>query len=217
MADRFPLEGPLESCLQLRLHRDLQLIVDQPPKVVLQIGSAVIRDNVRPVGRAALLGSRVHSQIGLELPRQNFHPRRLPRAVRTQQSQNVSRSGYGQAVQLEGIRTVPMGRIDREVGRELYHRHGVPGGLLAPVDAYGAREFGHDDLLPHDVYAADLAAASGVAFEILHRLRVGFYLIGVDDDDSFFFPFTFPRLLPIHLFFRRHDDELLGVAVAMTL
>jgi hypothetical protein len=79
-----------------------------------------------------------------------------------------------------------MSRVDRQVGRQFYHRHGVSRGLLAPVDTNGTSKLGHNNFFGNDVYAALLAAATCMAFEILKCLRVGFYLIRVDDDDSFY-------------------------------
>ena len=98
----------------------------------------------------------------------------------------MPRSGNGQAVQFEGIRTVPMSRVNRQVRRQFYHRHGVSGGLFAPVDTDGAGKLGHDNFFANDVYAALLTAASGMAFEIFKCIRIGFYLVRVDDDDSFY-------------------------------
>jgi hypothetical protein len=79
-----------------------------------------------------------------------------------------------------------MGRVDRQVGRQFYHRHSVAGSLLAPVDTDGAGKLRNDDFFANDIYASLLATASGMAFEILKCIRIGFYLVRVDDDDSLF-------------------------------
>mmetsp|Transcript_1960 Transcript_1960/g.4235 ORF Transcript_1960/g.4235 Transcript_1960/m.4235 type:complete len:213 (+) Transcript_1960:1708-2346(+) len=131
---RLPREAPRETSLQLRFDHDPELVLQHPREVVLQVRPPVVRHNVRPVRQRR----GAPSQVWLSPSQQYRQGGGFSRTVGPKQPQHVPRPGDGQSVDLKRVRAVPVGRVRRQIGRELHDGHGVPRTLLAPAHAGGA-------------------------------------------------------------------------------
>ena len=109
----------------LRLDDGLQVILEDLGEVVLELGASEVLDHVVPIR-----GVFVAAQVGLELAAENLQCRALSNTVGSDQTQNVSRSGHRQTVELEAVGRVSMGDLRLEIGRQVDNRDSAERALL---------------------------------------------------------------------------------------
>mmetsp|Transcript_168718 Transcript_168718/g.542189 ORF Transcript_168718/g.542189 Transcript_168718/m.542189 type:complete len:234 (-) Transcript_168718:654-1355(-) len=122
----------------LGLDHRLQAVLQQALDVGLQFTAPEVLDDLLPVR-----GAVEAAEVGLELARQNVQSCGLAHAVAADQPEHLTRSWNGQAVQLEGVRSVAVRRFPREVLRQIDNRDCLERALLranAATDAQRLRD-----------------------------------------------------------------------------
>lgn len=96
-------------------------------------------DDVLPVR-----GVVVSAQVGLELPAENLEGSTLADTVGSNQTQDLSRTGHGKTVELEGIGAISVGDLALEVGGQVDDGDGVEGALLGADATTDAERLGDE-------------------------------------------------------------------------
>lgn len=109
------------------------------PLRTLQLRATEVLDDVLPVG-----GVVVSAQVGLELAAQNLESGTLADTVGSDETQNLSRPGHRQAMQLEAVGAIAVGDLALEVGGQVDDGDGVEGALLGADTTTNAERLGDE-------------------------------------------------------------------------
>ena len=109
------------------------------PLHTLQLGATEVLDDVLPVG-----GVVVSAQVGLKLAAQNLESGTLANTVGSDKTQDLSRSGHRQAMQLEAVGAITVGDLALEVGGQVDDGDGVEGALLGADTTTDAERLGDE-------------------------------------------------------------------------
>lgn len=105
----------------------------------LKFGATEVLQNLLPVWRVI-----VATQVGLELATENLQRRALANTVCANKSQDLTRPGHGQPVELEAVGRVSMGDLGLEVGGQIDDVDGVKGAFLRADTATDTEALGDE-------------------------------------------------------------------------
>jgi hypothetical protein len=108
--------------------------------LTLKFGTTEVSQDLLPVRRVLEA-----TKVGLQLASQNLQCGTLSDTVGTNQTQDLSRSGHGQTVQLEAVGGVTVGDLALEVCGQVDDLDGVEGALLGADTASDTQLSGLDD------------------------------------------------------------------------
>ena len=128
------LDGPGDGVHVLDLDHGLELLVQELGEVALKLGAAEVLENLLPRGRRCEF-----AQVGLELVGEDLEGRALADTVGSDQPEDLSGTGHGQAVKLEGVGAVAVGGLGRQVGGKVDDADGLEGALLHAQTAADAK------------------------------------------------------------------------------
>ena len=114
------LDGSRDLVDVLGLDNGLEVILENLCEVVLQLGTTEVLENLLPVR-----GVVVAAEVGLQLAAQNLQGSTLSGTVTTNETQDLTRSGHGQSVELEAVGRVTVGDLRLEVGGQVDDVDGV--------------------------------------------------------------------------------------------
>jgi len=120
----------------LGLDGGLELVFQELGEEVLEFRTSEVLDDVGPVGRVFKV-----TQIGLDLVGQDLEGSGLSGTVTSDQTEDLTGSGGGKSVELEGVGAVTMGGELAEVGGEIDNLDGFEGALLHAETATDAEIF----------------------------------------------------------------------------
>jgi len=120
----------------LGLDGGLELVFQELGEEVLEFRTSEVLDDVGPVGRVFKV-----TQIGLDLVGQDLEGSGLSGTITSDQTEDLTGSGGGKSVELEGVGAVTMGGELAEVGGEIDNLDGFEGALLHAETATDAEIF----------------------------------------------------------------------------
>jgi hypothetical protein len=103
----------------------------------LQLRTTEVLQNLLPVRRIV-----VAAQVRLQLATQNLQGSTLADTVCSDETENLTRAGHGQTVQLEAVGGVTVGDLGLQVGGQVDDGDGTEGTLLGADTATDAKGFG---------------------------------------------------------------------------
>jgi hypothetical protein len=92
------LDGSGDLVDVLRLNNSLEVVLENLGEVVLQLGTTEVLENLLPIR-----GVVEAAEVGLQLAAQNLQGSTLSGTVTTNETQDLTRSGHGQSVELETV------------------------------------------------------------------------------------------------------------------
>jgi hypothetical protein len=104
----------------LRLNNGLEVVLENLCEVVLQLRTTEVLENLLPVR-----GVVEAAEVGLQLAAQNLQGSTLSGTVTTNETQNLTRSGHRQSVELEAVGRVTVGDLRLEVGGQVDDVDGI--------------------------------------------------------------------------------------------
>lgn len=104
----------------LGLDDSLEVVFENLGEVVLQLGTTEVLEDLLPVR-----GIVVAAEVGLQLAAQNLQGSTLSGTVTTNKTQDLTRSGHGQSVELEAVGRVTVGDLRFEVGGQVDNVDGI--------------------------------------------------------------------------------------------
>lgn len=114
------LDGSGDLVDVLGLDNGLKVVLENLGEVVLQLGTTEVLKNLLPVR-----GVVVAAEVGLQLAAQNLQGSTLSGTVTTNKTQDLTRSGHGQSVELETVGRVTVGDLRLEVGGQVDDVDGI--------------------------------------------------------------------------------------------
>lgn len=114
------LDGSGDLVDVLRLNDSLEVVLENLCEVVLQLRTTEVLENLLPVRRVV-----VAAEVGLQLAAQNLQGSTLSGTVTTNETQDLTRSGHGQSVELEAVGRVTMSDLRLEVGGQVDDVDGI--------------------------------------------------------------------------------------------
>jgi hypothetical protein len=114
------LDGSGDLVDVLGLDNGLEVVLENLGEVVLQLGTTEVLEDLLPVR-----GVVVAAEVGLQLAAQNLQSSTLSGTVTTNKTQDLTRSGHGQSVELETVGRVTVGDLRLEVGGQVDDVDGI--------------------------------------------------------------------------------------------
>lgn len=123
----------------LRLGHRLEVILQNLGKVVLQLRTSEMLQDLLPIRRVV-----ISAQVGLLLAGKNLQCRTLSNTVRSHQSKHLTRSWEWKSVDLETVGAVAMRDLSLEVGGQVDNVDGVEWALLGTDTASNTQSLGNE-------------------------------------------------------------------------
>ena len=114
------LDGSRDLIDILGLNDGLEVVLKNLGEVVLQLRTTEVLQDLLPVRRVV-----VTAEVGLQLAAQNLQGSTLSSTVTTNETQDLTRSGHGQSVELETVGRVTVGDLRLEVGGQVDDVDGI--------------------------------------------------------------------------------------------
>jgi len=133
------LDGSGDLVDVLGLDDGLKVVFENLGEVVLQLGTTEVLENLLPVR-----GVVVAAEVGLQLAAQNLQGSTLSGTVTTNETQDLTRSGHGQSVELEAVGRVTVGDLRLEVGGQVDNVDGIERTFLGTDTATNTETLGDE-------------------------------------------------------------------------
>jgi hypothetical protein len=133
------LDGSGDLIDVLGLDNGLEVVLENLCEVVLQLGTTEVLEDLLPVRRVVEA-----AEVGLQLAAQNLQGSTLSGTVTTNETQNLTRSGHGQSVELEAVGRVTVGDLRLEVGGQVDDVDGIERTFLGADTATDTETLGDE-------------------------------------------------------------------------
>lgn len=137
----------------LRFELTLQIAFCNEVEVCLHLRPPLVLDDILPFGFIVIL-----PQVGLQLARKDLDGSGLACAVGSHETEDLALSGYGDAVEFEGVGTLPVGGLLLEVCGDVDDLDGGKGALIDADAAADAHDFAQPAALVCLLYLDTLLA-----------------------------------------------------------
>lgn len=107
--------------------------------LTLQLRTTEVLDDFLPVRRIVMA-----AEIGLELSAENLQCSTLANTVGSNQSENLSRSGHRETMQLEAVGAIAMGDLAFQIGRQVDDGNGIEWAFLGADTTANAERLGDE-------------------------------------------------------------------------